>query len=596
MSKNKGRLGLSLAALLLSLAVGNSPAVAQDGGGNQGNNQGNPRIRRVLLLSIDGFHRKDLSRWVSSHPQSALAGLTRHGTTYTNATTTTPSDSFPGLLALVTGGTPKSTGVYYDDSYDRSLYAPGNFTCENNIGGGPGTEVVLDETIDNHTDLLFSDGINPDFLPRKRTAGGQCVPVFPHDFIRVNTIFEVIKAAGLHTAWSDKHPAYDLVNGPSGAGVADLYTPEVNSLVINGGNNVNGVDLAGSLAGCNATNSLVNIGGVSVYTDCVPTIEAYDDVKVQAVINQIDGKASDGSASPDGVPAIFGMNFQAVSVGQKLTVAGYTDAAGTPSPALADAIAHTDASIGRMVAELKKQSLLNDTLIIVSAKHGQSPINRKILQMKAGATQAAPNNDVTDPGDILAASGNPVVSEVDAITFANPKQTNGGGPYSTSGHLQTDDVGIIWLSDSSAANASAADSDLTTNAAAIHATTLPAGTIFKSNITSGPSLAAIFGDPTVPGSLAAVRAPNVFIQPNEGVIYSGSKKKIAEHGGGAPGDIDVAMLVSANFLGQSTVDAAVRTTQVAPTILQALGLNPKALQAVVQEGTQVLPEFLDNTQ
>jgi hypothetical protein len=61
-------------------------------------------------------------------------------------------------------------------------------------------------------------------LPLAKTAQG-CVPVYPHSFLRVNTIFEVIKAAHKRTAWSDKHPAYDIVNGPSGQGVDDLlYT------------------------------------------------------------------------------------------------------------------------------------------------------------------------------------------------------------------------------------------------------------------------------------------------------------------------------------------------------------------------------------
>jgi hypothetical protein len=37
----------------------------------------------------------------------------------------------------------------------------------------------------------------------------------------------VVRAKGGRTAWADKHPAYDLVNGPSGKGVEDLYTPEI---------------------------------------------------------------------------------------------------------------------------------------------------------------------------------------------------------------------------------------------------------------------------------------------------------------------------------------------------------------------------------
>ena len=285
-------------------------------------------------------------------------------------------------------------------------------------------------------------------------------------------------------------------------------------------------------------------------------------------------------------PAIFGMNFQAVSVGEKLVAGGY-DATLAPKPILQHAIAHTDASIGRMVAELKAKGLYSDTLIIVSAKHGQSPINFAKLQMEPKATQA-PDHTVVDPGDVINAPVDQKLSQ-----FVNP---NSGSQYAQSGHLQTDDVGIVWLQPNGAADLAAAVESLVINAAKIHATKLPPGTIFSSNITSGRALAAIYGDPTVPGSLAAARAPDIFIQPDEGVIYSGSKKKIAEHGGGAPGDTGVALLVSASFLGESVVDEPVQTKQIAPTILQALGLSPQALQAVRQEGTSVLPEYFDNVQ
>jgi len=67
---------------------------------------------------------------------------------------------------------------------------------------------------------------------------------------------------------SDKHTSYDLVNGPSGTGVDDLYTPEINSDIASGGV-ANGVDLAGTLAKCDGT-KLAPGGEVQVYTDCIP--------------------------------------------------------------------------------------------------------------------------------------------------------------------------------------------------------------------------------------------------------------------------------------------------------------------------------------
>jgi hypothetical protein len=537
----------------------------------------------VLLLSVDGLHQQDLARWISGHPSSALARLARHGVLYTNAKAPTPSDSFPGLLALVTGGTPKSTGVYYDDSYDRTLFPPGS-----NCAGDPGSEIVYDETIDHDLTQLFSGGIDPVNLPLRKLPDGDCRPVYPHEFLAVNTVFEVARKAGLHTAWSDKHPSYDLVNGPSGTGVEDLYTPEINSN-IEGAPVTNGVDLAATLALCDATNSLnVNgAGSVGVYTDCAPSQEAYDDVKVQAILNQIAGKRSDGSPG-HGVPAIFGMNFQAVSVGEKLPVGGYSDDAGMPRPILAHAIAHTDASVGRMVAALERRGLRDDTLVIVTAKHGQSPIDLAKLQMKKKAVWA-PDRTVQDPVDFV----NTVDAGVDGTVFNDPTQTNGGGPYATGGHLMEDDVGILWLQDRSPGNVAGVIAALQVNAGAIHANVLPPRTIFSTNITYGADLAKIYGDPSVAGSLAAARAPDAFIQPDEGVVYSGSIKKIAEHGGGAPGDTEVALLVSGADLDAKVVDARVYTTQVAPTILKALGLDPQQLDAVRMEGTRPLPGLDD---
>jgi hypothetical protein len=548
------------------------------------------RFRHVLLLSIDGFHAVDLATCVAAGGCPNLAILSHYGVTYTNARTTTPSDSFPGLIAQVTGGTPRTTGVYYDDSYDRTLFSPGPAGCT----GTPGTEVVLDESVDFVTTELFSGGMNPAFLPQSN-ASGSCKPVFPHDFLKVNTIFGVAHAAGLQTAWSDKHPTYDIVNGPyvGTPNVDDLYTPEINSNIFTasppGPASANGVDLKSAALLCDASNSTLAWplpgGTIPVqYVDCAPTTEAYDDVKVQAIINQIDGKRSDGSPGTGKVPAIFGMNFQAVSVGEKLVAGGYT-AALAPKPILAHAITHTDASIGRMVTELNAKGLLEDTLIIASAKHGQSPIDPTQLQMEPKATQA-PDHTVTDPGAVINA---PV--DVAQSAFVNP---NSGNSYAQGGHLQTDDVGIVWLQPNGSSDLKKAVASLTGNAGVIHATTLPPGTIFSSNITSGPALSAIFGDPTVPGSIAAARAPDIFIQPNHGVIYSGSKKKIAEHGGGALDDTHVALLVSAASLKQSQVDDLVQTKQIAPTILRALGLNPNALDAVRQEGTRALPELFDH--
>src|SRR5215470_10242170 len=79
-------------------------------------------IKHVLLLSVDGLHAVDLANCQAAETCPNLSRLTEHGVTYANASASKPSDSFPGMLAHVTGATARSTGVFYDDSYDRTLF------------------------------------------------------------------------------------------------------------------------------------------------------------------------------------------------------------------------------------------------------------------------------------------------------------------------------------------------------------------------------------------------------------------------------------------------------------------------------------------
>ena len=85
------------------------------------------------------------------------------------------------------------------------------------------------------------------------------------------------------------------------------------------------------------------------------------------------------------------------------------------------------------------------------------------------------------------------------------------------------------------------------------------------------------------------RTPDIILAPNVGVTYSGSKKKQEERGGFSHDDTNVMLLLSTPSFTPQTVRAEVGTAQVAPTILQSLGLNPSALAAVVAKGTSVLP-------
>ena len=104
----------------------------------------------------------------------------------------------------------------------------------------------------------------------------------------------------------------------------------------------------------------------------------------------------------------------------------------------------------------------------------------------------------------------------------------------------------------------------------------------------GASILPMFNAPGLPPN-GDPRTPDIIVTPNVGVIYTGHQAKVAEHGGFANDDTNVIMLVSNPHFKPSTVVSPVETMQVAPTILAALGLDPRALQAVQIEGTQVLP-------
>src|SRR5271156_2984002 len=100
------------------------------------NTVGSGKIKHVLLLSIDGMHAVDFYNCANGiagvnggEPYCPnLAALSPTAINFVNVTSSRPSDSFPGLTALITGGTPKSTGIYYDVAYDRSLDGPAKTT------------------------------------------------------------------------------------------------------------------------------------------------------------------------------------------------------------------------------------------------------------------------------------------------------------------------------------------------------------------------------------------------------------------------------------------------------------------------------------
>ncbi|HWE75580.1 MAG TPA: alkaline phosphatase family protein [Stellaceae bacterium] len=562
----------------LSAILAMSPAFAKDEGSGQ--------IRHVMLISIDGMHAVDFINCANGVNGGTsycpnLAALQSRGINYLNASTSKPSDSFPGLMALVSGGSPRTVGAFYDVAYDRSLDPPAA-TTGNGVAGTPGactpntqptgTTTEFDEGIDiDQTKLnggaASGDGgiasIDPAKLERDPAHG--CAPVAPWNFVRTNTIFGVAHGAGLYTAWSDKHPSYSSVSGPgNGTNIDDYYSPEINSIPVS----LPGVSVPAAQGAPTSCSPMLPdqtaVASSNAWTDSFQNIKCYDTLKVQAVLNEIASKNHNGTRhAPQ--PAIFGMNFQAVSVGQKLIEksisarGGYLNAQGTPTPSLQGEIEFVDTSIGEMVAALKANGIYNDTLIVITAKHGQSPIDSQ--RYNGIGTGSVTTSPATILQNCLPLSESP----------ANP---NGIG-------ATEDDVSLIWLSSSCT----------TQNAVATLESTSPATNNIAGigQIFSGPALTQLFNAPGLAPD-GDPRTPDILVTPNVGVTYSGSSKKLAEHGGFAHDDTNVMMLLANPQFDAKTVYTAVETAQVAPTILAALNLDPNKLEAVQIEGTTVLPE------
>ena len=117
-----------------------------------------PPAGHVLLISVDGLHASDVTKCIAAHLCPTIEKLTAQGTTYSNASSSLPSDSSPGIVALTTGGSPKLTGVYYDDTYNRTLLPAGTKTC---TAATPGTEVPWTEGIDRSQNPIALDAGAP---------------------------------------------------------------------------------------------------------------------------------------------------------------------------------------------------------------------------------------------------------------------------------------------------------------------------------------------------------------------------------------------------------------------------------------------------
>ena len=470
--------------------------------------QNGPKIKHVLVISIDGMHSQDLTKWVQANPSSALARLQSTGIVYPNAFTTQPSDSIPATVGIFTGASPSLAGMYYDDAYHRG-WSPKGSTCTT-----VGTVIDLKEGIDlNPHALDGGGGIDPAQLPRNPANG--CLPVYPHNMLRVNTVFEVVRAAGMYTAYSEKRPSYDFLNGPSGKGVQDLYTPEI------------------AFDNPAANDTLKNV---------TKTI-AFDQLRVNSVLNEINELNHDATAEAP-KPALFGMNFQAVNSAKKSSpTSGYADALGNPDATLQTALAYVDSSLNSILSAMRDQGLTNKTVIIITAKHGESPVmNHRDIVLTSVI------------GNLLTAA-----------SISTKKITQ-----KTSG--------LVWLSNQ--AQTAAAVAALNNNSAF-------GGHLKKVLSHADPEWP--FPDPLVDKAV-----PDIVVVMNDGTNFEPSvtSTTYAEHGGFGENETHVPLLVSYSRWSPATQMAPVSTRQIAPTILAALGLDPSALISVQVEHVAPLADVV----
>jgi hypothetical protein len=516
------------------------------------------RIKHVVLISVDGLHQSDLEWYVATHPSSELARLTHGGAEYASAHTPVPSDSDPGMTAQMTGGDPRTTGVYYDVEYNHAVFPPGTTSCS---GPPPGGDVIYDSPDDiDDTSLDAGQGLSglpgsilqmtshPESLLVPSTFPvdpATCQPIPPSGYLKVNTIMNVAHDHGLITAWSDKHPVYTSFDGPEGNGITDSFDPEIDSNALK-------------------PDGTPWPGGIDWTKDNAATMQ-YDNYKVQAVLNWIDGYNHQRTQHV-GVPAILGMNFQTVSTAEKLPssdglTGGDFPGTTTPGPLLQRALQYVNDQIDRMNDQIHQQGLADSTAIVISAKHGQSP---------------------QDPNDLTRIDDGPIIDGVNSACSSY----SGGGNLVVS--ATDDDAIMMWLSNRSQAAADCVTTYLMGHSATGNTASGGSRMLAHSGLQAvygGAGAASYFGVP-----VSDPRHPDVWGVVQHGVVYTGGKKKIAEHGGADPQDRDVPILVYAPGVVQPQSNHQwVETTQIAPTVLSLLGLDPNELQAVQIQGTQVLP-------
>jgi hypothetical protein len=273
--------------------------------------------------------------------------------------------------------------------------------------------------------------------------------------------------------------------------------------------------------------------------DSLSAVHDGDEAGVASVIHWIDGSDCTGKRDLH-VPALFGMSFVSIAAAQAAPDMGYVDAAGTPSVGLAKSVAYVDDAIGRIVKELKKSELYDSTWIFVTSPYGQSPMDRRrVHHIPLDMVQDAAES--VKPGLVA--------------------------------HVSGGDVAMIWLNDS-------AKTDTVVKALGNRANTLGIQDIY-----SGARLALTLRSP-----MKDSRMPDIILQPELGVLWGKAfDAALAGFGGMSDEDTHVALMVSGSQLTGRSDPTWVPTTQLAPLLLRALGMEKFDLDALHQEHTPALP-------
>ena len=519
-------------------------------------------IEHVLLISVDGLHQSDLVWYVQHHPGLGARQAGRQAEPSTrNAQTPIPSDSTPGMTAQLTGGNPRTTGVYYDDRVQprrcfrrarpraraprpvrRSIYDSPDDINANALDAGEGLSGLPGKHPAN--DQQSPELLNPATFPVDPTT---CKPIYPNQYLEVNTIFNVAHDAGLVTAWSDKHPIYSSFDGPAGNGLTDQFDPEIDSTALEPNrDSVPGDILDGRQRRDDAVRLLQGPGRAQ-------RIDGYDHQRHAA------GRRA-GDLRDELPDRVDGREAPHLRRTDRRLLPRY----GTrPDRCCSGRCDYIDDQVERMVDELRSQGLVGSTAIIISAKHGQSP---------------------QDPNQLTRIDDTPIINGVNAAWAATHPERPAAGRLR---HRRRRDhvVAVGPLAGRGATSSSTTCGRTRRPATRSSGGIADAAALGAGKIYAGRAAARYFGVP-----VSDPRHPDVWgVVQHRRRLYrrQGQDRRTRRRKPGRPRRADPRLRSRRRTAW--AVRRPVETTQIAPTIIRLLGLDPDALQAVQIEGTRVLP-------